>query len=338
MASKLILAVAGSGKTRHIIESIDLDKRSLIITYTIANYENIKERIIKKFGYLPPQVHIHKYTSFLYRFCYQPFLQDKLKSRGIIFEMGKRYSKGLDRYLTKAGYLFHNRLFGLVIEEIGKELLLERFERFYDHIYIDEVQDFAGHDFDLLRILADFSGTTLCVGDYFQHTYDTSRDSNKNGNLHASIDNFIGKFKESGYLIDTDTLSHSWRCSPIICQEVSKLGIKIQSHREDNTEIIRIEDLEDLKAILFDDTVIKLFYQMARNYPVFSMNWAVSKGMDSFNHVCVVLNNGTRDKWNKNELDELNPKTLSKLYVAMTRARGNLYIADESMVKKVFQN
>ena len=49
MDKKVIFAVAGSGKTSHIVENLSLNKRSLIITYTTANYDNIKAKILKKF-------------------------------------------------------------------------------------------------------------------------------------------------------------------------------------------------------------------------------------------------------------------------------------------------
>ena len=35
MDKKVIFAVAGSGKTKYIVDELSLDKRSLIVTYTI---------------------------------------------------------------------------------------------------------------------------------------------------------------------------------------------------------------------------------------------------------------------------------------------------------------
>ena len=51
MDKRVILAVAGSGKTTYIINQLDLNKRSLIITYTTNNIENLRTGVIKKFGY-----------------------------------------------------------------------------------------------------------------------------------------------------------------------------------------------------------------------------------------------------------------------------------------------
>ena len=53
MDKRIILAVAGSGKTYHIVEKLNDTKKFLIITYTINNTENLRNAIINKFGYVP---------------------------------------------------------------------------------------------------------------------------------------------------------------------------------------------------------------------------------------------------------------------------------------------
>lgn len=338
MASRLILAVAGSGKTRCIIEGLDPEKRTLILTYTIANHQNILDRVISKFGYLPKNFHIHKYVSFLYNFCYQPFLQDALETKGLIFERAPRYGNGNRRWISYGGYLYNNRLFQLILNRVGSQDLLTRLNRFYDEIYVDEVQDFAGHDFDFIELLNQFDGSVLCVGDYYQHTFDTSSDGNKNGRLHSTYQEFIRRFEGAGYEIDTESLNHSRRCSPTICEAVTNLGIDISSNKEVDSELIRITEENEVREIIENNSIIKLFREGSSTFEIRSMNWAVSKGIDHFHDVCVVLNNGTRDLWNNGTLEDLNHRTKCKLYVAMTRAHRNLYIVDESQVKRILGN
>ena len=50
MDKSVIFAVAGSGKTSHIVENLSLDKNSLIITYTTGNFNNLKRKILEKFN------------------------------------------------------------------------------------------------------------------------------------------------------------------------------------------------------------------------------------------------------------------------------------------------
>lgn len=40
----------------------------------------------------------------------------------------------------------------------------------------DEVQDLGGHDFDLIRMIIPQNKDCLFVGDFFQHTFETSLD------------------------------------------------------------------------------------------------------------------------------------------------------------------
>ena len=84
MDKRIIHAVAGSGKTRYIIESLDLDTRIAIITYTITNQIELKNRIIKKFGRLPDNIHVFGLFQFLYSFCLRPYYCEK-KLKGITY-------------------------------------------------------------------------------------------------------------------------------------------------------------------------------------------------------------------------------------------------------------
>ena len=87
MDKKVIFAVAGSGKTTYIIDSLTQDKRSLIVTYTVGNYNNLCSKISAKFsGVWPENIWVMSYFTFLYRFCYKPFLSDIVKARGILYE------------------------------------------------------------------------------------------------------------------------------------------------------------------------------------------------------------------------------------------------------------
>ena len=57
MDKKLILAVAGAGKTTYIINNVKYGKRTLILIYTDANYENIIQKIrIENNGVIPDNV------------------------------------------------------------------------------------------------------------------------------------------------------------------------------------------------------------------------------------------------------------------------------------------
>ena len=338
MDKRIIFAVAGSGKTSLIIQKLTLEKRSLLITYTEGNFINLRSKIINKFGYFPDNNQLYSYFTFLYSFCYKPFLAFRIKAKGINWEPNlPRFTKtsSLKHYMDSNRRLYHARIARLFQEANILSDINERLEKYYDNMFVDEVQDFAGHDFNLLDSVCHSNINIMLVGDYFQHTFDTSRDGATNKNLHADYQKYQNKFSTIGLDVDVETLSSSYRCSPTICSFISSsIGINISSHRTDVKNIEFIEEAERIDELMKCSNTIKLFYQSHQKYQCYSKNWGASKGEDHYNDICVILNNTTLKQYISDKLNELVPQTKNKLYVACSRAKGNLYFIPEKLLKK----
>lgn len=336
MDKRVIFAVAGSGKTRHIIDGIEENSRSLIITYTDNNTLNLKERVFRKFGYIPAGIRIYTYYKFLYSFCFRPILGHKISVKGITWEQPPRFAKknSYQHYIDRNGRLYGNRIAKLLDEFDVIPEVIGRIEKYYDRMYIDEVQDFAGNDFNFLCRLAGSNIKQLLVGDFFQHTFDTSRDGNVNGKLHDDYSKYKAKFTAAGFVVDLELLLCSYRCSSSVCAFISEqLGIDIKSHRKDKTHVTLV-DCNDYANQLFEcNETIKLFYQNSSLYSGLTENWGAVKGQDCYDDVCVVLNPKTLKLFQTSSLNELATQTKNKLYVACTRAKRNLYFVPESMYK-----
>lgn len=335
MDKRVIFAVAGSGKTTYIIDNLSLIKRSLIVTYTTGNYDNLCAKIIKRFnGIWPPKIIVMSYFEFLYRFCYKPFLADKLKLKGILYEDNPKRSLPQDNpfyYISPSKYVYSNRL-ALLLEKANIiENIKQRLEKYFDEFIIDEVQDIAGRDFNFLKQLMDAKLNMLFVGDFFQHTFDTSRDGNTNKNLFNDRKIYESHFTNKGFICDTTSLAKSWRCSPDICRFITNnLGIEISSHNDErNSAIIFISDPQRIKDILLDRNIIKLHFKNSKKYGQNHKNWGKTKGEDKYTDVCVMLNKTTFNKYTNNKLKDLPISTRNKLYVAITRAHGNVYFIKE---------
>lgn len=330
-----MFAVAGSGKTTFIVNKLNLQDRVLIITYTVSNTINLRDAIIRKFGCIPANIHFDTYFSFLYSFCIRPLLTLSDSVNGLYFESNRNvYASGDARYLTQSRLLYANRAARFIEHRQLDGELIGRIEKYFKAIYIDEIQDFGGHDFNLLKLICRANVDVLFVGDFYQHTFDTSHDANVNRRLHDDVHRYQDQFHQMGLEVDTITLQKSWRCSPEVCDFISsKIGIPIQSHRDDRTEIREISDKEEAHTILNDPEVVKLFYQRHYEFSCSSRNWGECKGEDSFNDVCVVLNNATATAFRKNALLQLPPQTKNKFYVACSRTRGDLYLVPEKMIK-----
>lgn len=331
---KLILAVAGSGKTRLIIESLNLNERFLLVTYTNNNYKTIKRRVISKFGFLPNNIVILKFFEFLYSFCTKPFLLFEHKLNGICWEEPPKFTQTLtsgnfNKYLTKSKLLYYNRI-SKFLEITGTiPLIIEKLEKFYDYLIIDEFQDLGGHDFNFIGAISMANINVLYVGDYYQHTYDTSRDGPTNKNLYNDYKKYIKTIEALDITIDVKTLVKSHRCSPTICRFINEnLGIEMESNRTDDTEI-NILNFEETESILSDNNIIKLVYNNSNKLQYFSRNWGDCKGEDDYYDTCIILTKRASASLLKGELKNIVSSTKNKLYVALSRTKGNCYIVKQ---------
>lgn len=234
------------------------------------------------------------YFTFLYRFCYKPFLADKLKTRGIFYEKNPNNRlRQCDKayYITSAGYIYSNRL-ALLIEHTGSmETLKRRLEKYFDEFIVDEIQDIAGRDFSFLEQLMTANINMLFVGDFYQHTYDTSRDGNANKNLFDNFPNYEARFINRGFLSDKTSLVKSWRCSSSICCFITEnLGIEIYSNQNtgmssEASDIIFLSEQAQINSILANPNIVKLHFRNSSKYGSSHRNWGDTKGEDHY-HGC----------------------------------------------------
>jgi DNA helicase-2/ATP-dependent DNA helicase PcrA len=337
MDKRVIFAVAGSGKTTLIINNLNLESNFLLVTYTNNNVHNLRTGILKKFGYFPDNIKLYSYYSFLYGFCYRPFLHSELGTKGINYEQNPfKFAKKNERkyFIDKFNRLYSSRIAKLIIEQDVVKEVIARISKYYDYLYIDEIQDFAGNDFNLLKEISKANLNQLYVGDFFQHTFDTSRDGNINSGLHDNFETYKKAFENMGLKLDLETLSKSYRCSSTVCKFISdNLKINIESHRADTTEIKLIAKKEEAFTIFSNPNIVKLFYREHYKFNCFSRNWGDSKGENKYFDVCTVVNKTTMEHLEKNKLDQLAPTTKNKLYVALSRTRNNLYLIPDTLLK-----
>ena len=340
MGKSIVFSVAGSGKTTLLVNRLSLDKRFLVVTFTEDNFANLRRKIVEKFGYLPENIGLFTYFAFLHSFCYRPLLAMSMKTKGLNWYPPPDWTSRLARtderyYLDPTRRVYKGRLAKLLETQGAIPEVVERIEKYYDVLCVDEVQDFAGHDFNFLAVLASSSLSILLVGDFYQHTFDTSRDGAINRTLHDDYEKYRVRFKAMGLGIDDDTLKKSHRCAPAVCEFIrEQVGIDIESHGTGQHNVSLVEDSIRAEGLYSDGKMIKLFYQEHEKYGCYSQNWGASKGDDHYVDVCVVLNDKTLKAYKTGGLKALAPTTRNKFYVACSRARANLYLVPEKLYKK----
>src|SRR5664280_2159660 len=184
--NKLIIAAAGSGKTTYLVnEALRIkNDRVLITTYTQANELEIRKRIIEINHCIPENLTIQTWFSFLLQHGARPFqgsIFDK-KINGMLLvncQSGLKYiNHGIPVYFSEEEDFqdhYFNRSLKIYSDKLSKFVyrcnqktngnVIDRLSRIYSNIFIDEVQDLAGYDLELLRLLFKSSVQTLLVGD-----------------------------------------------------------------------------------------------------------------------------------------------------------------------------
>lgn len=363
MDKKIILAVAGSGKTYHLCHSIETTKRNLVLAFTNENIHNLRNEIVNKNDNIPQKTVVTTFHSFIYSIFIRPYesyvaedySQKHLRSKGVsLAEVQQQYKNGrpnpkyvsqdkIEHYYNKSlEYIYCSRMSELIVKHksvLNKGIM--RLNKFYDSIYIDEFQDFREFDYKLIeQIIKHFNGEMLLVGDYYQHSVSGENNSGapfSKKKRTISYNEYIILLKELGLTVDTETLVKSRRCSKTVCDYIcEKLKIRIKSIEDRTTDIIVVDSEEKAKEIIKNQEIMKLVYDNSKKYGKQFMNWGYSKG-NTYNDVCVILTKSL-EKFTDDNFDISKEKqpTINKLYVALSRAKGNLFILNDDLFKKAY--
>lgn len=350
--NKLIVAAAGAGKTTLIVnEALKIKgERVLITTYTQANGAEIRKKIIEVNQCIPPNVIVQTWFSFLLQHGVRPFQGGLFEKqiRGFILVNGQSGFKGF----TKSGHPiyfsekkeFERHYFSEEIkiysDKISKFVfrcnahsggaVIERLSNIYSHIFIDEVQDLAGYDLELLKLFFKSSSNTLLVGDPRQGTYSTNSSAKHKKFKKSAIINF---FEDNSLQIEKDTtsLTTNYRCDKAICNLSNKLFANLPPTTSCNNNttshsgvfLVREVDVEEYLNT-FSPVQLRenVKTEVNQNYEV--MNFGESKGL-SFDRVLIYPTNPIL-KWLIDEDSDLVPTSRSKFYVAITRAKYSVGI------------
>ena len=194
--NKLLIASAGSGKTTFIVdEAITKSSegmRVLITTFTVACEQEIRDKIVSELGYIPDRISIITWFSFLLKHGVKPFQGRLLNydTKGMILVNGKsgfRFEnqfgkpiywgeKDFDKfYFSPEQKVYSDKLALLALRcnEVSDGQVFDRISRCFNSIYIDEVQDLAGYDLEILEALFKSDAEVIIVGDPRQATYST---------------------------------------------------------------------------------------------------------------------------------------------------------------------
>ncbi len=344
--NRIIVASAGSGKTTTIADLAcsASDRRVAIVTYTTHNTSGIERLIYGIASHIPPHVTISTWYSFLLRHMVRPYQRSLYPAavRRLYFHNGisAPYSKQANiasHYFGEPGCIYLDKVskFACQLIEKTKGKPIRRLEQIFGHLYIDEVQDLAGWDLELVELLMKSRVSVTLVGDHRQATFSTNSAHKNKAYAGAKI---IDKFEEwkKAKLCDLEFQTISHRCVQPICDFVDRLHPQMPKTTSLNNLVTGHDGVfavpeRYVEAYMraFEPQTLR-YDRKSKNVPGAPINYGASKGL-TFERT-LIFPNGPLRKFLLTG-DPRDAGSIAKIYVAITRARQSvaIVIKDDSI-------
>jgi DNA helicase-2/ATP-dependent DNA helicase PcrA len=347
--NKLIIAAAGSGKTTYLVREA-LEQRHgriLITTYTQANEAEIRKKFFELNGCIPSNVVVQTWFSTLLQHGVRPYQGGVYEEtvRGMILVNEKSAWKYINRkngrkvyygesdiknyYFTKDSKIYSDKISKFVIKcnEKSNGAVIDRLSRIFTHIFIDEIQDLAGYDLEILKLLMMSQSNTLFVGDPRQVTYHTHHSTKYGKYKEGRIKEFIqNECRRINCAIDEESLNLSHRNNQIICDYSAKLYPEYKTCVSNQNEVTGHDGIflvreQDIEAYLqkYNPVQLRDSSKVKVNKKYSYINFGESKGL-TFERVLIYPTESII-KWINNNNSKLASMSRSKFYVALTRAK-----------------
>jgi DNA helicase II / ATP-dependent DNA helicase PcrA len=200
----IVIAAAGGGKTTKIVgQALAASaQRCALITYTQNNVAEITRKFYQSNRSVPLLVEVWSWYSFLLRELARPYQLALTPQRvqGIQWTQKRStpYTSQADIerfYFDNERNIYSDKIaqFVCACNEASNGAVIRRLEQRFDRIFIDEVQDLAGYDLDLVELILRSRVELILVGDHRQATF---RTNNFPKNSAYSGIKIVNKFRE----------------------------------------------------------------------------------------------------------------------------------------------
>jgi len=337
--NRVIIACAGSGKTTRLVsESLEnRDRRIAIITYTNNNTREISERFGKRNSGVPKHVDVMTWFGFLLRECARPYQRSKYAEKRIesllfVNQQSARYVKEADTgryYFANGELIYSDKIAKFVVEceEKSARSVTKRLAQIYTDVFIDEFQDLAGWDLEVVRVFLQSGIRVTLVGDPRQHIYSTNPTSKNRHYLGTKVMELVEQWMRTG-LCSVKCMSDTHRCNGAICDfsnalwpgmdEMTAVPNRVTEH--DGVFLVGEKHMAEYMR-RFNPQVLR-YGRRTNTYGYEALNFGLAKGLQ-FERVLIVPTSAIRQYLQSGELNHIE-KSREKLYVAVTRARHSV--------------
>jgi DNA helicase-2/ATP-dependent DNA helicase PcrA len=343
--NRVILACAGSGKTTRLVrEAIaGCDRRIAIVTYTNNNMREISKRFAELNSGVPKHVDLMTWFGFLLRDCARPYQRSKYDEKRIesllfVNQQSARYTREDDvksHYFASGELIYSDKISKFVVEceKRASQNVTARLRQIYTDVFIDEFQDLAGWDLEVIAMLLRSGIRVTLVGDPRQHIYRTNPSTKNRRYLGIRIVDLVKAWEKEG-LCSLEHMNGTYRCNGAICDFSNALwpGVDVMTPlRNDSTGhdgvFLVTENAVEEYIQLFRPQVLR-YDRKAKTFGRDAMNFGVAKGLQ-FERVLIVPTGPIKNYLQSGALNHVE-KSRDKLHVAITRARHSVaFVLDE---------
>ena len=231
------------------------------------------------------------------------------------------------KYVTASGNVYSNMISKLpcVLDELSNGCVFRRIRKIFSYVFVDEIQDFVGYDLEVIKKLHEVGCNMTLVGDPRQTTYRTHYEAKYKKYAGGKIVIFV-QDNIAGMNIDTTTLSTSHRNNQIICDLANQMYPDMKpcdsamNEKTGHDGIFWVHENDIDKYVDIYNPVQLRYDKRTKVNPIpKTMNFGLSKGL-TFNRVLIYPTKPMLD-WLSGKSKDMKDESLSKFYVAVTRAR-----------------
>lgn len=334
-ANRIVISAAGGGKTTRVVDQALGHKQSVtaVITYTRNNVREIQLKAYSRVPVIPSNVEVMSWYSFLLRELARPYraVMHNRRIDGIFWSEGKSAPfvpehKTSQHYFHDGSRIFSDKLSKFICEceRRSSGAVMRRLRQRFGHIIIDEIQDMAAYDLDVLELMLKSGIQITFVGDHRQATFATNNSAKHKAFAGPGIIKQFERWKDAG-LTTIEYERHTHRCNQAIADlgdgffpsEPKTLSRNAVVTGHDGVFLVASGDVAEYVR-RFSPQVLR--YSVRTNCEPFdAMNFGESKGL-TFERV-LIYPHGPAKKWLASGQPGDVEKSATKMYVAATRAR-----------------
>jgi len=232
-------------------------------------------------------------------------------------------------YFANGELIYSDKIARFVVEceKNSCTAVTARLGEMYTDVFIDEFQDLAGWDLDVIEMFLRSDIRITLVGDPRQHIYSTNPSKKNKQYLGIKVVNLVEKWEQRG-LCALDPMSGTYRCNQAICDFSNALwpGMDtMTSLRNDTTNhdgvFLVAKNVVAEYIQRFQPQVLR-HDKRANTYGCEALNFGLAKGLE-FERVLVIPTEPIRKYLQDGKLSHVK-QSRDKLHVAVTRARHSV--------------